>query len=79
MNELKQLKYTLPLIAKDRQYRELAQKIKNTVSEGRNRLTVVLDFELSDDAVEALDDADISVTKLRDESSQYLFKIGGQY
>jgi len=31
MNELKQLQYTLPLIAKDRQYRELAQKIKNAV------------------------------------------------
>jgi len=79
MNELKQLQYTLPLIAKDRQYRELAQKIKNAVSEGRDTLTVVLDFELSDDALETLNDADISVTRLRNESLHYMFKIGGQY
>ncbi|WP_338213836.1 hypothetical protein [Companilactobacillus muriivasis] len=79
MNELKQLQYKLPIIAMDRQYRSLAEKIERTVSEGNDHLTIFLNFKLSDEALDALSEAHISVTQIEDGTLHYKFDIGGIY
>lgn len=77
MNELKQLQYKIPMIEEERQYRKLAEQIEKTVNEGRDVLTVRLTFRLSDEAMEALNDAQIKVKQAENGSFDYEFKIGG--
>lgn len=75
MNELRQLKFTLPMIHRNSQYSKLAKNIENAVREGRHSISQEFDMEIDDEAITALKDANISIMQASDGSYDYEFEF----
>jgi len=73
MNELEQLKNVLPMIHRDKKYKELAVSIENAVSEGRTLVNMEFDFEIDDRAIDALNAANIDVSQAIEGSYEFRF------
>lgn len=75
MNELEQLQNTLPMIHKNKRYKDLAELIEKSVYEGRHSISMKFDFEIDDRAMDALTAAHIEVTQATDRSYDYGFNF----
>lgn len=75
MNELEQLQNTLPIIHKNKKYKDLAESIEHAVFEDRHYVSMKFDFEIDDKAMDALTSAHIEVTQATDGSFDYGFNF----
>jgi len=64
MNDLEELKDAIPKLKEDCQYSELAKKIGMAVSLGRSSVSMAFDQQLSDLAMDKLNDARVSVESM---------------
>jgi len=75
MNELSQLKDFIPKLKEDYQYTKIANTIAEAVKHGKTSISMVLDFRLSDEAMDYLNDAHVSVEVSTDVAGEYIFKF----
>jgi len=75
MNELSQLKDFIPKLKEDYQYTKIANAIAEAVKHGKTSISMVLDFHLSDEAMDYLRDANVSVEGSTEVVGEYIFKF----
>lgn len=75
MNELAQLKEYIPRLKEDYQYTKLANEIADAIKHGKSSVTVIMDFQMSDEALDELRDANVSVEASTETAGAYVFKF----
>jgi len=75
MNELAQLKEYIPKLKEDYQYTKLANEIADAIKHGKSSINVVMDFQISSEALDLLRDANISVEASTVTAGEYVFNF----
>lgn len=75
MNDLNKLRKFIPQAKEDYQYSELAKKIVMAVSLGKKSVTMEFDQTLSDEAIDALENANVEVNSSTTDSYTYEFEF----
>jgi len=75
MNELAQLKEYIPKLKEDYQYTKLAKEIADAIKHGKSSISEVMDFQISDEAIDELRDAHVTVQASTEVAGQYVFNF----